>query len=213
MVIRKGVVAVAVTALVFMAAVGSAAETARPAGGAVQQTWRIQIGAMSARGEAEQEWRRVQRRHGNLLDALSVSIARAELAGGTFFRVQAGPLADRAAAASLCSTLRTRRQACLVVAVAVADGSAAVTGAAAPAIDDDADANVANAPAVVPGIVPAGGDGVGALRLNRLADETIQEYADRLRAMSDREFLRHIGITDDVKVANTSERLTGQLAD
>ena len=40
----------------------------------------------------------------------------AELAKGTVYQVQAGPMVDRATAVSLCSALEANKQDCLVVA-------------------------------------------------------------------------------------------------
>ena len=85
------------------------------ADGAAAERWRVQIASLTTRDDAQREWRSLQGRHRDLLAALGVNIARAELDPGTFFRVQAGPIADRGAAAELCSALAARGQACLVV--------------------------------------------------------------------------------------------------
>ncbi len=80
------------------------------------QAWRIQIASMRTPEAAEQAWARVQAKHKDLLGALSLDIRKATIEGrGTFYRVRAGPLDGRQAAAALCSTLKARKQGCLVV--------------------------------------------------------------------------------------------------
>jgi len=78
--------------------------------------WRIQLVALGSRKEAEAVWTTLQQAHQDLLGGLSLQVERAELPKGTFYRVQAGPLADPAAAAELCSSLKSRNQDCLLVA-------------------------------------------------------------------------------------------------
>ena len=134
---------VATSALMVTAAVAADSERAD---GAAAERWRVQIASLTTRDDAQREWRRLQGRHRDLLAALGVNIARAELDPGTFFRVQAGPIADRGAAAELCSALAARGQACLVV-PAREPGDVVVTAAA---VEDDADA------ASVPGPVLRG---------------------------------------------------------
>ena len=202
---------VAASAMTVMVTAAVAAEPERADGAAAAETWRVQIASLTTRDDALREWRRLQGRHRDLLAALGVNIARADLDPGTFFRVQAGPIADRGAAAELCSALAARGQACLVVparepdvvvvtavAAAVEDDAAPVLGpvreprgtvVAAPAAIDDVDA------ASVPVLVPASGPDE-ASRVSRQPEETIEAYAARLRAMTDHEFLRHIGIID-----------------
>ncbi len=72
--------------------------------------------ALSSRKDAEAVWSRLQKANKDLLGGLELQIQTARLKKGTFYRVQAVPLANRAAASSLCSTLKSRKQDCLVVA-------------------------------------------------------------------------------------------------
>ncbi len=80
------------------------------------QAWRIQIASMFTPEAAEQAWASLQAKHKDLLGALSLDIRKATIEGrGTFYRVRAGPLDGRQAAAALCSALKARKQGCLVV--------------------------------------------------------------------------------------------------
>ena len=77
---------------------------------------RVQLAAVRSAEAAGAEWARLLRLHDDALGALRLVVEQADLGDrGTFFRVQAGPLADRAAAAALCARLKGRNQACLVV--------------------------------------------------------------------------------------------------
>ncbi len=78
--------------------------------------WRIQLISLSSLKGAEQVWARMQKANTDLLGGLELRVQTVKLPKGTFYRVQAGPLADRTAAASLCGSLKTRKQDCLVVA-------------------------------------------------------------------------------------------------
>ena len=78
--------------------------------------WRIQLVALGSQGEAEAMWTTLQQTHQDLLGGLTPQVDRAELSNGTFYRVQAGPLPDPAAAAELCGALKSRGQDCLLVA-------------------------------------------------------------------------------------------------
>lgn len=78
--------------------------------------WRVQLASVGERSKAQPEWTRIQRRAAPLLDGLSPTIVEAALERGTFWRIQAGPLTDREAAAGLCGKLRAQSLDCLVVA-------------------------------------------------------------------------------------------------
>ncbi len=80
--------------------------------------WGVQLVSLSSRKDADAVWSRLKKANNDLLGDLSLRVQTVKLTKGTFYRVQAVPLADRAAAASLCGTLKTRKQDCLVVAPA-----------------------------------------------------------------------------------------------
>jgi len=81
-----------------------------------EAAWGIQLVALRNPKEAERVWSRLQKANNDLLGGLTLRVQTARLKKGTFYRVQAGPLANRAAASSLCGTLKSRKQDCLVVA-------------------------------------------------------------------------------------------------
>jgi hypothetical protein len=83
---------------------------------AAAAAWRIQLISLRSLTDAEAVWARLQKANGDLLGGLELQVQTAKLSKGTFYRVQAGPLPNRAVAASLCGTLRSRKQDCLVVA-------------------------------------------------------------------------------------------------
>jgi hypothetical protein len=67
-------------------------------------TFRIQLAAVRSEAEAASEWRRLIGRFPNELNGLSPFFERADLAQGTFYRVQAGPLSE-ADARARCAAL------------------------------------------------------------------------------------------------------------
>lgn len=81
----------------------------------VAGAFRIQLAAVRSNEAAEAEWQRLQSKHEELLGPLTLNIERADLGEqGVYYRIQAGPLSDEAAAETLCSDLQARDQACLV---------------------------------------------------------------------------------------------------
>ncbi len=78
--------------------------------------FRIQLGSLDTATAAEAEWRRLRRRHRDLLVALGPQVQRTDLgAKGVFYRLQAGPLADAGRAKGLCAALARRDVRCLVI--------------------------------------------------------------------------------------------------
>ncbi|HKK28958.1 MAG TPA: SPOR domain-containing protein [Alphaproteobacteria bacterium] len=79
-------------------------------------SFRIQIASVRTPDQAEAEWGRVSNRHPDLLGRLSPFYPTHESgARGTYVRVQAGPLIDKALAELLCSQLKARKVDCFVV--------------------------------------------------------------------------------------------------
>jgi general secretion pathway protein D len=78
--------------------------------------WRVQLIAVKSQENAEAVWAKMRQTNQDLLEDLSLHVQQAELSKGTFYRVQAGPLADRTTAAGLCNSLKSRNQDCLIVA-------------------------------------------------------------------------------------------------
>lgn len=78
----------------------------------------FQIQLASARSEqgAMAEWNRIVGKNKDALAGLTPNVARVDLGDkGVFFRLRAGPLADRAAADALCGTLGAQNVGCIVV--------------------------------------------------------------------------------------------------
>jgi cell division septation protein DedD len=87
---------------------------ARPAA-AGQGAYRIQLAAVKTEQAAASEWARIEKANPELAQ-LNMTPTRVDLGDkGIFYRIQAGPLADAAAADRLCAELKQRKQGCLVV--------------------------------------------------------------------------------------------------
>jgi hypothetical protein len=96
------------------AATQEAAVTPPPAPAATGNT-RIQLAAVKSEDGAKAEWAKMQKGHPELLGNLTLTIERVDKGGGSiFYRIQAGPLADGAAAKALCASLKSRGQDCIV---------------------------------------------------------------------------------------------------
>ena len=81
------------------------------------KSYRVQIAAMRSSEAAYGGWQRLQAQHKDLLGKLKLTVQRVDLGPekGVFYRVQAGPLADKAAARDLCTKLSLRRVGCLII--------------------------------------------------------------------------------------------------
>ena len=79
--------------------------------------YRVQMASLKSRAAVEKNWATLKRRHTDLLGKLELDIQSVQLSGGrgTFYRMQAGPLASRAQANALCASLKSRKQGCIVV--------------------------------------------------------------------------------------------------
>ena len=76
----------------------------------------IQLASLPSADAAEQTWSRLQKKHAALLGDMAVNIQKADIDGkGTYFRVQAGPLPNRATADDMCAQLKAAQQDCIVV--------------------------------------------------------------------------------------------------
>ena len=91
---------------------GSTTSSAAKAGGPM----RVQLGSLRSAEAAKEEWARLKREQPELLGKLSAIAVKADLGDkGVYYRVQAGPLPDGAAAERLCSELRQRKLGCSLV--------------------------------------------------------------------------------------------------
>jgi cell division septation protein DedD len=83
---------------------------------ALESSFRIQIASLKSEEAAKSAWSRLSKQNGDLFGKLQHQIVRIDLAGkGTFYRLQAGPLADASQAQALCSRVKQRKIGCLVV--------------------------------------------------------------------------------------------------
>ncbi len=84
------------------------AKTAATTGG----SYKVQLGAFKSDAEAQAAWKKISAAHGAVLGG-TPSIIKAEVNGGTFYRLRAGSYADAAAAKAACGKLGG--QACIPV--------------------------------------------------------------------------------------------------
>jgi cell division septation protein DedD len=79
--------------------------------------FKVQLASLQDPEAAQQEWKRLQGLHPELLGNLAMQTQKVEIEGrGTFYRIQAGPLPSRETADDLCALLKGRDQPCIVVA-------------------------------------------------------------------------------------------------
>lgn len=76
----------------------------------------VQLASARSEDGAMSEWKRISTKNADLLTGLLPAVAQAEVPDkGTFFRLRAGPISDRAAAQELCGNLIARGLTCLIV--------------------------------------------------------------------------------------------------
>ena len=94
-----------------------AATISNPAPAAGGRGYRIQLAALKTDGEAQQTWKRLQSKHGQLLGGREPNIVKTELGGlGTFYRLQLGPFADKASSQQLCKDFKAGGLDCFLLA-------------------------------------------------------------------------------------------------
>jgi len=77
---------------------------------------RLQLASVPNEGDVDGEWKRLRKRIGAPLADLELHVERADLGSkGIFYRLQAGPFADRAAATATCQDIRAAGGDCLIV--------------------------------------------------------------------------------------------------
>ena len=81
-----------------------------------KRVYRVQLAAVRDEGGAKKEWARLKKKNPRLLSNLTLDVVRADLGSrGIYFRLRAGPIADRASAKKLCQDLAKRKVGCLVI--------------------------------------------------------------------------------------------------
>jgi hypothetical protein len=89
---------------------------AAPAPAAVAGGPRVQLASLRSPEAAREEWARLKRENPDLLGKLTAVAVRSDLgAKGVYYRIEAGPLADRTAAVRLCKALKERDFGCSLV--------------------------------------------------------------------------------------------------
>jgi len=77
----------------------------------------VQLGAFGKKSAAEHLWKKLKQENALLLGQYSADIMRVDLGKkGMLYRLRGGMMVDRAAAEKICSDLRKKAQACIVVA-------------------------------------------------------------------------------------------------
>ncbi|MBX7200837.1 MAG: SPOR domain-containing protein [Rhodospirillaceae bacterium] len=99
------------------AAVTPAAPTVASNSGASNPgAFQIQLVSVPTEEAAQSEWKRISGKHQDLFASLTPSVTKADLGDkGIYYRLRAGPLADKAAADQLCAALAADRVGCIVV--------------------------------------------------------------------------------------------------
>lgn len=94
----------------------TAALTPAPAVALPSGTFQIQLVSVPTEEAAQSEWKRISGRHKDLFAALTPAITKADLGEkGIYYRLRAGPLADKAAADELCASLAADKVGCIVI--------------------------------------------------------------------------------------------------
>jgi outer membrane biosynthesis protein TonB len=79
-------------------------------------SYQVQLVAVRNEAAAKREWTRLQKKYSGLLGQLTLNVVRADLGKkGIFYRLRAGPLADREAAKTLCQSLAKIKVGCLAI--------------------------------------------------------------------------------------------------
>ncbi len=80
------------------------------------KAFKIQLSAVRSDAAAKTEWDKLKKTHPSVLGRLSLNVEKADLGQkGVYYRIQAGPFADRAAADAACQELTKQKASCLVI--------------------------------------------------------------------------------------------------
>ena len=109
----------AVLALPLFAASGPRAQEGRAEADSTAQpapAYFVQLASLNSSTAAEQAWDALKEAHPALLDGLRLSLQSVDLGDrGVFYRVQTGPLPNRATAKDLCWQIKAAKQDCVVI--------------------------------------------------------------------------------------------------
>ena len=94
----------------------ASAPPASPATRSLAGSYRVQLASLKSEDAAKRSWTDLSKRNADLFGKLSSSVVRADLGRkGVYYRLQAGPLPDAAAAQALCNRVKQRKLGCIVV--------------------------------------------------------------------------------------------------
>jgi hypothetical protein len=80
------------------------------------KAFKIQLSAVRTEAAAKTEWDKLKKAHSSVLGRLTLNVEKADLGQkGIYYRIQAGPFADRSAADVACQELTKQKASCLVV--------------------------------------------------------------------------------------------------
>jgi sporulation related protein len=95
------------------ATAGASTSTTQTA--SIADNFHIQLAALRSEADAKRSWDQILAKHNDVLGPLTVHIVRADLGSqGIYYRLQAGPFADKASAKAACDKLKSAGQQCLV---------------------------------------------------------------------------------------------------
>ncbi len=79
--------------------------------------YKIQLASLRTTDAVGKSWKRLMKANKDLLGGLKLTVVRRNLGSGkgVYYRMQAGPLPDSAAARDLCGRLKRRKLSCLVI--------------------------------------------------------------------------------------------------
>ena len=109
----------ALLALLLVPGVGPKAQEAQAEADATAQSgpaYFVQLASLNSSVAAEQAWDSLKEAHPSLLGDMPLSLQTIDLGDrGVFYRVQTGPLPNRATAKDLCWQIKAEKQDCVVI--------------------------------------------------------------------------------------------------
>lgn len=88
---------------------------AAPRAGSGAATYRLQLAAVRSDGGLNQAWADLRQRYPSALGAVNSQVERTDTTTGPLYRLQAGPFANREAAANACASIKASGGQCFIV--------------------------------------------------------------------------------------------------
>lgn len=95
--------------------VASASTTAAVQPDATGGAYLIQLASLTEEGAVPNQWAKLQAKYPDLLSDMGLKITPAVVNGTQYYRLQAGPLPNKATAEDMCAQLKSLQQDCLIV--------------------------------------------------------------------------------------------------